>query len=138
MVLIKNIFIIEFILFCIIPLFLFAPLPSLWLSFVPASLILHTLFYGHILDLFLRGNKFAGKRLDGKTVIVTGGNSGIGYTTALDLANRGARVIIGCRSEERGSQAERDLREQSGSDLVSSDRLTLVVWPRFESSPRNC
>ena len=125
MVLIKNIFFIEFILFCIIPLFLFAPLPSLWLSFVPASLILHTLFYGHILDLFLRGNKFAGKRLDGKTVIVTGGNSGIGYTTALDLANRGARVIIGCRSEERGSQAERDLREQSGSDLVFFRQIDL-------------
>ena len=125
MVLLSNVFITEFIIFCIIPLFLLAPLPSLWLAFVPASIILHTLFYGHLLDLFLIGGKLAAKRLDGKTVIVTGGNSGIGYTTALDLAKRGARVIIGCRSEERGTRAERDLREESDSDLVFFRQIDL-------------
>ena len=125
MVVLSNVFITEYILFCIIPLFLLAPLPSLWLAFVPASIILHTLFYGHLLDLFLIGGKLAAKRLDGKTVIVTGGNSGIGYTTALDLAKRGARVIIGCRSEERGTRAERDLREESGSDLVFFRQIDL-------------
>lgn len=39
--------------------------------------------------------------MDGKVVIVTGGNTGIGYATAKTLAVLGAHVIIACRSEER-------------------------------------
>jgi enoyl-[acyl-carrier-protein] reductase (NADH) len=36
------------------------------------------------------------RRLDGKIVVITGADSGIGYETALDLAKRGARIIMGC------------------------------------------
>ena len=41
----------------------------------------------------------------GKLALVTGANSGIGFEAALALAGRGARVVLACRSEARGSEA---------------------------------
>ncbi|KAK3098117.1 hypothetical protein FSP39_016282 [Pinctada imbricata] len=40
-----------------------------------------------------------------KVVVVTGGNTGIGYETAKWIAMYGAHVIIACRSEERATKA---------------------------------
>lgn len=42
----------------------------------------------------------------GRTVLVTGANSGIGYEAARVLAGHGARVLIGCRSPERATDAQ--------------------------------
>eukprot|EP00775_Hariotina_reticulata_P006867 gene6867-7083_t len=59
------------------------------------------------------GIKFRSKDLDNpladKVCIVTGGNAGIGYATAKKLAERGAHVVLACRSEQRGKQAEQEL-----------------------------
>ncbi len=38
------------------------------------------------------------QRLDGKIAIITGSNCGIGYETALDLAYRGATIVLACRN----------------------------------------
>jgi NAD(P)-dependent dehydrogenase (short-subunit alcohol dehydrogenase family) len=46
----------------------------------------------------------------GRSAVVTGANSGIGFETARALAAKGARVVLACRSEERGRDAERRLR----------------------------
>ena len=55
---------------------------------------------------------------DGRTAIVTGGNSGIGLETAARLAQAGARTVLACRSEERaGAAREEILRRHPGSDV---------------------
>ena len=65
-------------------------------------------------------------KLDGKTVIITGANTGIGLETAVDLAKRSARVILACRSVERGETAAVQVRKRSGSDNVVFVRLDLA------------
>ena len=45
-------------------------------------------------------------QLHGKTVIITGANAGIGKETALDLAHRGARIILACRNVSKANTAK--------------------------------
>lgn len=58
------------------------------------------------------------KDLTGKTVIITGANTGIGYWTARDVATRHAKVIIACRSEERGKAARDKIALETGNEKV--------------------
>ncbi len=55
----------------------------------------------------------------GKTVIITGGNSGIGLETAVALARAGANTVITARDESRGAAAVSDIKSRSGSSDVS-------------------
>jgi NAD(P)-dependent dehydrogenase (short-subunit alcohol dehydrogenase family) len=55
-------------------------------------------------------------RLDGKKVLISGASSGLGFATAMELAARGATVIMACRSgiPEKGEA----IRKTTGSDKV--------------------
>ncbi|MFH8485850.1 oxidoreductase [Streptomyces longisporoflavus] len=61
----------------------------------------------------------------GRTAVVTGANSGIGYVTARELARRGARVVLACRSVERGTRALEELRSDVPSAEAEFRRLDL-------------
>ncbi len=56
------------------------------------------------------------KDLTGKVMVVTGGNSGIGFEAARDFARRGARIVLICRSEARGKAALAKIEAETAND----------------------
>ncbi|MCY3592582.1 MAG: SDR family NAD(P)-dependent oxidoreductase [Acidobacteria bacterium] len=62
-------------------------------------------------------------RIDGKTCLVTGANSGVGKAVAIDLARRGGHVLMACRSGH--PEAGEEVRAASRSDRVEMLRVDL-------------
>ncbi|CAL1675389.1 unnamed protein product [Lasius platythorax] len=60
-------------------------------------------------------------RLDGKTVVITGANSGIGKETARDFYGRGARVILLCRNMEKMNEAVEDIKNNPPSRIKKDE-----------------
>lgn len=60
---------------------------------------------------------------NGKTVLITGANSGLGFALSTQAAQRGAKVIMGCRSQipEAGEKA----KKLSGSEKIEMRYLDL-------------
>ncbi|XP_029174124.1 retinol dehydrogenase 11-like [Nylanderia fulva] len=80
-------------------------------------------------------------RLDGKTVVITGANSGIGKETARDFYGRGARVIMLCRNLEQANEAIEDIKNNPPSrinkDKYQSNAGQLVTYSLDLSSLEN-
>jgi NAD(P)-dependent dehydrogenase (short-subunit alcohol dehydrogenase family) len=56
--------------------------------------------------------------MQGKVCIVTGANSGIGRATALGLAQMGATIVMVCRNQIKGEEAQHEIKEKSGNDAI--------------------
>jgi len=56
--------------------------------------------------------------LSGKVIIVTGGNSGLGYESVKAFAEKGAEVILTSRSPEKGENAKKEIGKSKGKIVV--------------------
>jgi NAD(P)-dependent dehydrogenase (short-subunit alcohol dehydrogenase family) len=61
----------------------------------------------------------------GRTILITGANSGLGLAAAGMLAGAGARVLMACRSPERGAAALRTVTARGTAELVQLDLADL-------------
>lgn len=65
-------------------------------------------------------------RIEGKTVIITGANTGIGRATATELARRGGRIILGCRDKTKGEAVALQIRNKTKNQEVFCYELDLA------------
>ncbi len=69
-----------------------------------------------------------------RVCMVTGANTGIGRSTAMALAKRGAQVILACRSLEKARPVAEEIRQRSGNDKVSVHQLDLSRFSQVRQS----
>lgn len=91
----------------VFPLYGFLSL-CLYLSYLP--LLLCYRFYELVVGKSAKDDlRLHPMEMKGKVVLITGGNTGIGYATARRLASLGARVFIACRDVAKGKKAARSI-----------------------------
>jgi len=64
-------------------------------------------------------------RFDGRTVLVTGGNSGIGRAAAIAFAAEGGRVVLGARRKEEGDRVVEEIRGAGGEAVFVPTDVTV-------------
>ena len=63
--------------------------------------------------------------MSGKTIIITGASSGLGKYSAIELVNKGAKVIFACRNEEKTKKVINEINE---------DKRHLAIFEKLDLS----
>jgi len=80
------------------------------------------------------------ERLEGKTVLIDGASSGLGFAVAVQMAERGARVIMACRSgiPGKGEEVKRRTGNQNiemvrvdYSDMISIQKFIMTIKEKY-------
>ncbi|KAI8089085.1 uncharacterized protein BX664DRAFT_279803 [Halteromyces radiatus] len=72
--------------------------------------------------------------LTGKTAIITGANTGIGRVCALEMARKGCKIILACRTESKTLPVIEDIKKETGNDqleFIPLDLLSLQSVTKF-------
>lgn len=85
-----------------------------WCLQCAAIAILATLLIVKAYCVFTVGKCKSTRKMDGKTIIITGANSGVGLETAKELCRRNARVILACRDLDKARHAAAEIAESTG------------------------
>ena len=72
-------------------------------------------------------------RLDGRTAIVTGANSGLGLATARELAAHGAQVMLACRDMSKGATAIAAIEAHAPQAKLELEQLDLSSLTSIET-----
>src|SRR5882724_6606406 len=62
----------------------------------------------------------------GRTAVITGANTGLGYETAAALAAKGAHVVLAVRNVEKGEEAARRIEQRNPGASVAVQELDLT------------
>jgi NAD(P)-dependent dehydrogenase (short-subunit alcohol dehydrogenase family) len=74
--------------------------------------------------------------LDGRTILITGANTGIGRAAAQELARRGAHLVLACRSEAKTRPVIDAIRHDTGNDAVEFLGLDLTDLASVRTAAR--
>ncbi|CAH2229547.1 retinol dehydrogenase 11-like [Pararge aegeria] len=96
----------------------------MWLFLIIWTIVV--LFSIKIFNKLSTGKCYADTVMSGKVVVVTGASGGIGFETALELARRGAKLIIACRNHEKGEKAVRRIIRKTNNKRIRFIHLDLT------------
>ncbi|GAB2994196.1 hypothetical protein MBOU_58820 [Mycobacterium bourgelatii] len=78
----------------------------------------------------------------GRTAVITGANTGLGFETAAALAAHGARVVLAVRNLEKGKEAQSRIIAATPGAEVELQQLDLGTcrdrWPQPPHCSRRC